>query len=73
MYFVLEYSEGGEFSEFLKNNKNLDLDLLRFYAAEIVNIIDYLHSQGIAHRDLKVYKISNMFILFVYICIYIAK
>ena len=31
----------------------LSLDLVRFFAAEIINILEYIHSKGVCHRDLK--------------------
>jgi serine/threonine protein kinase len=34
----------------------MKIDDIRFYLAEIVVVIDYLHSKGIVHRDLKVKK-----------------
>lgn len=29
------------------------MELAKYYAAEIINILEYLHNQGIVHRDLK--------------------
>jgi serine/threonine protein kinase len=31
----------------------LPLELVRFYTAEIVSALEFLHAKGIAHRDLK--------------------
>eukprot|EP01016_Furgasonia_blochmanni_P055827 TRINITY_DN9404_c0_g1_i7.p1 TRINITY_DN9404_c0_g1~~TRINITY_DN9404_c0_g1_i7.p1 ORF type:complete len:557 (-),score=52.58 TRINITY_DN9404_c0_g1_i7:651-2321(-) len=53
LYFVVELMDGGEFSDYLRVHRKLEKDQIRFYAAEITNILEYLHSKGIAHRDLK--------------------
>lgn len=53
MVFVMEYLKGGDFAKILKNYIRLDETVAKFYVAEIVLAIDYLHSIGIVHRDLK--------------------
>lgn len=53
MVFVMEYLKGGDFDKILRNYTRLDEDVAKFYVAEIVLAIDYLHSIGIVHRDLK--------------------
>lgn len=50
---VMEYVEGGDCATLLKNMGPLPLDLARFYFAETVLAVEYLHSYGIVHRDLK--------------------
>lgn len=40
---MFSHSEIGKFN----------LDLARFYTAEIINMLEYIHDKGIAHRDLK--------------------
>jgi len=53
--FVTEYVSGGELFVHLKNEKNKRFSecKTRFYAAEIVLALGYLHQRGIIYRDLK--------------------
>ncbi|XP_044257666.1 microtubule-associated serine/threonine-protein kinase 3 isoform X4 [Tribolium madens] len=50
---VMEYVEGGDCASLLKNIGPLPSDMARFYFAETVLAVEYLHSYGIVHRDLK--------------------
>ncbi|XP_055530653.1 microtubule-associated serine/threonine-protein kinase 3 isoform X2 [Wyeomyia smithii] len=50
---VMEYVEGGDCATLLKNIGPLPSDMARFYFAETVLAVEYLHSYGIVHRDLK--------------------
>ena len=51
--FVMEFMIGGDFGDVLKNYIVLDEDVARFYIAEVIVAIEYLHKLGIVHRDLK--------------------
>ncbi|KAL3290148.1 hypothetical protein HHI36_023512 [Cryptolaemus montrouzieri] len=50
---VMEYVEGGDCASLLKNIGPLPSDMAKFYFAETVLAVEYLHSYGIVHRDLK--------------------
>lgn len=50
---VMEYVEGGDCATLLKNIGPLPAEMARFYFAETVLAVEYLHSYGIVHRDLK--------------------
>ncbi|KAF5294843.1 hypothetical protein FQA39_LY00327 [Lamprigera yunnana] len=50
---VMEYVEGGDCASLIKNIGPLPADMARFYFAETVLAVEYLHSYGIVHRDLK--------------------
>ncbi|GMG98207.1 hypothetical protein Nepgr_000047 [Nepenthes gracilis] len=52
---ITDYCPGGEFFMLLDRQprKVLKTDAARFYAAEVVVALEYLHCQGIIYRDLK--------------------
>ncbi|ODM97918.1 RAC serine/threonine-protein kinase [Orchesella cincta] len=51
--FVTEYVNGGELFFHLSKEKAFSEDRTRFYGAEIISAIGYLHQNGIIYRDLK--------------------
>ncbi|KAK3365197.1 kinase-like domain-containing protein [Lasiosphaeria ovina] len=55
LYLLLDYIPGGELFTYLRKFRRFDEDMARFYAAEIVLVLEYLHEQqgGIAYRDMK--------------------
>ena len=50
---MFEYSKHGTLSRLVRKLGKLPLELAKFYAAELVVILEYLHYMGIVHRDLK--------------------
>ncbi|KAJ6629158.1 kinase-like domain-containing protein [Mycena sp. CBHHK59/15] len=55
LFFCMEYCMGGEFFRALqaRPGKCLPEDASRFYAAEVVAALEYLHLMGFIYRDLK--------------------
>ncbi|NP_001083878.1 RAC-alpha serine/threonine-protein kinase [Xenopus laevis] len=52
--FVMEYANGGELFFHLSRERIFSEDRARFYGAEIVSALDYLHSEkNVVYRDLK--------------------
>ncbi|XP_056399133.1 protein kinase C delta type-like [Hyla sarda] len=52
-YFITEYLSGGSLEDLIRVCGYLDIDNIRFYAAEMVCGLQFLHGQNIVHRDLK--------------------
>ncbi|XP_077143215.1 microtubule-associated serine/threonine-protein kinase 2-like isoform X2 [Ranitomeya variabilis] len=50
---VMEYAEGGDCQTLLNTRGRLPVPLARLYFAEAVVAVEYLHSYGVVHRDLK--------------------
>lgn len=50
---VMEYVAGGEFYTRLRSEKRLDSATSKFYAAQVVLFLEYLHVQDVCYRDLK--------------------
>ncbi|KAK3954352.1 kinase-like domain-containing protein [Pseudoneurospora amorphoporcata] len=55
LYLLLDYVPGGELFTYLRKYRRFDEEMARFYAAEIVLVLEYLHEKqgGIAYRDMK--------------------
>ncbi|KAK6933482.1 PDK1-type, PH domain [Dillenia turbinata] len=53
LYMALESCEGGELFDQITRKGCLPEDEARFYAAEVVDALEYIHSMGLIHRDIK--------------------
>jgi 3-phosphoinositide dependent protein kinase-1 len=48
--FVLTYCSNGDLLSLIKKFKRFDLDKAKFYAAELVDALEYMHSKKVVHR-----------------------
>ncbi|KAI1654202.1 kinase-like protein [Daldinia decipiens] len=53
LYYVLDLCNGGELLGVLKKTGTFDVECTRFFGAQILDAIEYMHSRGVIHRDLK--------------------
>ncbi|KAM3916956.1 protein kinase C theta type-like [Leptodactylus fuscus] len=52
-YFIMEYLSGGSLEALLRKCGSLNNNSVRFYTAEIVCGLQFLHGRNIVHRDIK--------------------
>jgi serine/threonine protein kinase len=56
----MEYVNGGELFFHLSRERVFSEERTRFYGAEIISALGYLHEEGIIYRDLKVQIVRPM-------------
>ena len=52
-YMILEYAKLGDLHTMISNNGSIDLQSTKFIAAEILNALQYIHSNGYIYSDVK--------------------
>ncbi|KAJ1768549.1 serine/threonine protein kinase [Coemansia sp. RSA 1843] len=66
LYFILDMAHNGELLTWIRKLNGLSLECTRFYLAEIITAIEYMHGERTLHRDIKPENIllgSDMHIL----------
>jgi mitogen-activated protein kinase kinase kinase len=53
VYIFMEYCEGGSLANLLEHGRIADETVIQVYAWEMLQGLEYLHSKGIVHRDVK--------------------
>lgn len=53
LFLIVDLLQGGELFYLLRKMKKFEEKLAKFYAAEILLALEYLHSKSIIYRDLK--------------------
>jgi len=53
LYFIMDYINGGELFFHLQKEEKFSDERVRFYCAEIICGLEYLHNCGVLYRDLK--------------------
>ncbi|OCT56183.1 hypothetical protein XELAEV_18000696mg [Xenopus laevis] len=56
-FFIMEYLSGGSLKQELDRHGKLDMDRVLFHSAEMICGLQFLHSKGIVHRDIKSHNI----------------
>lgn len=53
LYIILEYCENGSLSAIIKKFGRIPESLVGLYTLQVLHGLQYLHDQGVIHRDIK--------------------
>lgn len=53
LFMIMDYIEGGELFSLLRKSQRFPNPVAKFYSAEVILALEYLHSHNIIYRDLK--------------------
>jgi serine/threonine protein kinase len=56
-YELLEYAPNHTLSEFIRYTGPVEEEIARFFMCQLLHAVEYMHSQGIAHLDIKLENI----------------
>jgi serine/threonine protein kinase len=59
IYIVMEYATGGELFDKIVHQGRLKEEQSRKYFQQLIDAVDYCHSRGVYHRDLKVCVVTK--------------
>ncbi len=65
LYYLFEFNQGGDLAHLLEKNSGLPEEQVRFYAASLITVIDYLHKKKIVNRGItpeNIFLTSNGYI-----------
>lgn len=52
-YFTSKYYNGGNLSQFIKNCKEITMEMIQYIMIHIIHGLKFLHSKDICHKDIK--------------------